>query len=284
MIHVLRVRVLAVGVLGVLVNSGCGGKPETVDEGVPVPNESRTAPESGKPDSEQVEGWGTLKGRVTFAGDPPTPKVLVSQGEEGVKDSEICARHEIEDESLVVDPETRGVKWALVYLPRPSKVNPEAESEARSEPVVFDQKDCVFRPHVLAVMSGNEVRVTSSDPAGHNVHSLLRGMAFNQGLPPNGSMTLEVERADGRPGQVVCDVHPWMSSWWLTLDNPYFAVTDEDGSYEIRNVPAGAQKVVVWNEAAGYLTPPTGSPVKIEPDGETTKDVVIEAGDVKRRK
>jgi len=67
-------------------------------------------------------------------------------------------------EKLIVDPKSKGVKNALVYIPRPTAVNPEAESEARQKPVVFDQKGCVFSPHVLAVMKGGQGRAKVERP------------------------------------------------------------------------------------------------------------------------
>jgi hypothetical protein len=85
---------------------------------------------------------------------------------------------------------------------------------------------------------------------------------------------------------VVCDIHPWMKSWWLVADNPYFAVTDATGAYEIKDVPAGDQKVVVWQEAItapGFLTPGTGEVVSITPDGETTKDFAIAPDRLRKR-
>ncbi|HEU5118754.1 MAG TPA: carboxypeptidase regulatory-like domain-containing protein [Isosphaeraceae bacterium] len=283
----LRVSILTLG-LWFLV-SGCGGNPETVDEGVVVPSgtPSKSGPSEPEPTpaaSAEAKGWGTLRGRVTFAGDPPKPRILVGKGEQDVKDAAICSQEEILDQSLVVDPETRGVRWALVYIPKPSAVNPEAESSALAEPVEFDQKGCVFSPHVLAVMKGNRVLVKSSDPVGHNVHTLLRNTSVNQVVSQAGALPVDITRADNRPGQVVCDIHTWMTAWWLTLDTPYFAVTDEKGEYEIRNVPAGSQKVVFWCEASGFLTPSNGSPVSLSADEPTVKDVVIEPTDLKSRK
>ncbi len=281
-------RLVLILAFGPLV-SGCGGNAEKVDEGVVVPNETPSKPSSSEPEMEPEasatpEGWGTLKGRITFDGDPPRPKILVSPGEQGVKDAAICAQQEIPDQSLVVDPESKGVRWALVYIPKPSSVNPEAESAALAQPVEFDQKNCVFDPHVLAVMQGNRVLVKSSDAVGHNVHTLLRNTSSNQPISQGATLPVEITRADGRPGQVVCDIHTWMTAWWLTLNNPYFAVTNEKGEYEIKNVPAGTQKVVVWCEATGFLTPSTGTPVSIAADGETSKNVTIERTDLKSGK
>jgi hypothetical protein len=228
-------------------------------------------------------GWGTLKGRVVFSGTVPPPEVLVAKGS-NAKDAAVCAQQDVLSEKLVVDPETKGVRHALVYIPRPTAVNPEAESEALAKPIEFDQSKCVFIPHVLAAMKGAKIVVKSSDQAGHNVHSLLRGTTFNQGIQPGSSVTVDVKTPDNRPGQVVCDIHPWMKAWWLTLGNPYFAVTDEKGEFEIKNVPAGAQKVVVWAEAlhpAFVTSSGSGDPVEIKPDAETTVEYTVDGSKMK---
>ena len=75
------------------------------------------------------------------------------------------------------------------------------------------------------------------------LHQLTPSIAAGQ------TTTIHPLGAERTPGQVICDIHPWMTAWWMVLDNPYFAVTDENGNFEIKNVPAGTQKVVVWQEA-----------------------------------
>ena len=67
----------------------------------------------------------------------------------------------------------------------------------------------------------------------------------------------------------------------MVLDNPYFAVTDAKGNYEIKDVPAGTQKVVVWQEAVGFVSAPSGDAVTVKADGDTAHDVKIDAGKVK---
>ena len=263
----------------------------STDTAKPEDSASAPAADTPKPDATPAaapaaataSGWGTLKGRVVFEGDVPTLDPVVKQGTD-VKDAAICAKSDIPNEKLVVDPATKGVRWAIVYIPRPSAVNPEAESEAKSQVVEFDQKSCQFEPHALAVMKGAKINVKSSDQAGHNVHSQLRGTVFNQGIQPGSSVALEIKTPDNRVGRVDCDIHPWMKAWWLTLNNPYFAVTNEKGEFEIKNVPAGEQKVVVWAEALhpGFVTASgSGDPVTIKPNEETTADFKFDASKVK---
>lgn len=290
---------------------GCGGKAESVDNaivtlepginpsaGVATPTGAAdpattkdaapaAAPKGDAPAAPAAttksEGWGTLKGRVIFGGDAPTPKILVKQGDASAKDPAVCAAQPIPSQALVVDKDSKGVKYAVVYIPKPTATNPEATSAAAKSEVVFDQERCTFEPHVLGVMKGGKVLVKSSDKVAHNVDSKLQNTKFNTSLQPGQSMTIEGKslQADRFPGRVVCDIHPWMTSYWLISDSPYYAVTDEKGNFEIKNVPAGTQKVVVWQEAVGPVTAGTGEAIDIKAGGDVSKDFTIDPGKVK---
>ena len=75
-----------------------------------------------------------------------------------------------------------------------------------------------------------------------------------------------------------------MKAYWMVIDSPYFAVTDDKGNFEIKNVPAGTQKVVVWQEAvtgSGFVTAPSGQAVTIAANGTGTLDLKIDAGKVR---
>ena len=80
-----------------------------------------------------------------------------------------------------------------------------------------------------------------------------------------------------RPIAVGCDLHPWMTGYLMVFDHPFFAVTGEDGSFEIKGVPAGKQNVVVWQEKVGYVTPGFAVGVPVEVKAGATVDL----GDVK---
>ncbi len=230
-----------------------------------------------------AEGWGTIKGRVVFEGTVPAVKILVPKGgEKDTKDVAICAKAEIDSERLVVNATNKGVRNVLVYIPKPTQVNPEAASAAKVAPVEFDQKNCRFVPHVLAAMKGATVTIKSSDAVGHNTNSSLNNNKFNLPTQPNSSMPWLLRQAD-KPGRIVCDIHNWMEAYWLILDNPYFAVTDADGNFEIKNAPAGDQKVVVWAEALGpgYLTSPSGDTVSVKAGGDTAKEFKLDASKLK---
>jgi plastocyanin len=284
--------------------AGCGGQPtDSSDVNVVLPDPSVNvsskatptaapagsgaveAPSPGKTAAPAAatggaEGWGTLKGHVGFEGNPPSPKVLQDKGK-AEKDSTICAVDApIVAERLVVDATTKGVKNVLVYLPRPSAVNDDARKAAAATKIEFDQKKCIFEPHVLGLMVGQTVTIKSSDPVNHNVNVKLKQSSFNNIVVAAQPQKFSLAGAERTPGMIICDIHPWMSAWWMVVDNPYIAVTDEKGNFEIKNVPAGAQKVVVWQEAVkggGFVTPPSGQDVSIKAGDATVQEFKIDS-------
>jgi plastocyanin len=230
----------------------------------------------------KAEGWGTLKGRVIFNGTPPQPAVLQEVGK-AQKDPEVCAKTApIMSERLVVNSGTKGVKNVFVYLQRPTAVNEEAKKAALARHPEFDQKNCTYIPHVLAIMTGETVTVKTSDPVNHNVNFGLKNFTQNPVMPPGDTKNYTLDSAERAPGPVTCNIHPWMQAYWLVLDHPYSAVTDENGNFEIKNAPAGTQKVVVWQEATGYVTAPSGDSVDIKPNDTVTKDFQIDPAKVRQ--
>jgi plastocyanin len=299
-------KLLALGLGAALAAAvaGCGGQPtdsSDVNVVVPEPNvnvSSKTtgakasapatattgasAPESSASTAGTAAGgWGTLKGQVVFTGTPPPEKVLEEKGK-AEKDPDMCAVDKpIVSERIVIDDATKGVKNVLVYLPRPTAVNDDAKKAVLAKPAEFDQKKCVFEPHVLGLMTGTTVTLKSSDPKSHNVNIKLKKTLFNQPIGAGNPVKLPLQDAENTPGAVVCDIHPWMTSWWMVLNHPYFAVTDEKGNYEIKNAPAGNQKVVVWQEfvkGGGFVTPSSGENVDIKANDTTSKDFTIDSG------
>lgn len=253
-------------------------KPEPTPAGSPAPSAAAAPTEAAKPG-----GWGTLKGQITFAGEPPALKPLVEQGKAPVS-SDICAKDApIPSERLVVDAGTKGVKNVLVYIPKPTEVNAEAKSAAAQAEVEFDQQKCVFKPHVLAVMAGAKILLKNSDETNHNVESKLRNNPMNPNLSPFKTEVYPTEKSERAPGEVVCNIHPWMKAYWLITDSPYFAVTDAKGNFEIKDVPSGIQKVVVWQEAVtggGYVTPAAGVEVSIQAGESNAVNLAIDPGKI----
>ncbi|HZL34424.1 MAG TPA: hypothetical protein VFC78_03880 [Tepidisphaeraceae bacterium] len=189
---------------------------------------------------------GQITGRVVFSGTPPRMLPAV-----GVNLAAPCAaRHKepILDESVVVNKDGA---LANVVVSISAGLPPGEQWAPPGEPVVLDQKDCVFHPHVLAVMVGQPMEVRNSDPFLHNVHMLaVNNPTANFGQPMPGQKRLDPFEVP-EVFQVRCDVHPWMRAWVRVVDNPFFAVTGRDGRFTIRQLPPGTYTLKAWQEELG---------------------------------
>jgi hypothetical protein len=130
-----------------------------------------------------------------------------------------------------------------------------ALTEVPTEEPVFDQKNCVYTPHVLAVDINQKFKVTTSDQTAHNIHPLPNPMVnvgWNQSQPP-GAPPIEKSWKATEVIHVQCNIHPWMQGWFVVVKGPY-ATTDANGSYTINNVPPGSYTVTAWQEQSGTQT------------------------------
>src|SRR5437763_16739182 len=131
-----------------------------------------------------------------------------------------------------------------------------ALSQPATNVPVFDQKNCEYTPHVLAMDVGQTFKVTTSDQTTHNIHPLPNPMTgnipWNQSQPP-GAQPVEKSWKAAEFIPVQCNIHPWMHGWHAVVKGPY-ATSDSSGSYTINNVPPGSYTVTAWHEAAGTQT------------------------------
>ncbi len=192
--------------------------------------------------------WGTLKGKFTLDGAVPAPiKIDVN------KDVEVCGKHNLTDESLVVGP--NGAIANIVIYVRTKGVQVHADYAAKAnDKVDYDNKGCRFDPHILPVVLTQTVVLKNSDPVGHNSNlQPLGDVGINPLIPSGGQVDHKFNRAQLLPVPVTCNIHPWMKGYILPRDNPYFAITKADGSFEIKNLPAGELEFQAWHEKGGYL-------------------------------
>lgn len=111
--------------------------------------------------------------------------------------------------------------------------------------IVMDQRDLTFVPHVLPILVGSTVEFPNSDPVYHNVFSFSKTKIFDLGRYPTGRTKAVTFNEPGLV-KVYCDMHSQMNAFILVLANPYFTLTDEQGNYWIRDIPAGTYKVKAW--------------------------------------
>jgi plastocyanin len=123
--------------------------------------------------------------------------------------------------------------------------------DAPKEHVTIDQRKMAFIPHVVAVQQGTTVEFLNSDPVGHNVYwpsiSGNKKLSHNLGTWPKGEKK-PFQFNDLGTASLLCNVHPEMSGYIVVVPTPYFAVTDKDGNFEIKNVPAGKYTLKTWSE------------------------------------
>ena len=124
-----------------------------------------------------------------------------------------------------------------------------------TEAARIDQKECRYHPHVFGMRVGQPLEILNSDPTLHNIHALPKANAeFNNGQPIQG---MKMTHTFDKPEVMVpfkCDVHGWMNAYVGVLDHPYFAVTDKDGKFELKDVPAGTYTIEAWHEKGGAMT------------------------------
>ncbi len=189
-----------------------------------------------------VPDGGALVGRVRFAGEPVKGEPIPVR-----KNIDVCGDAK-PFQALLVGP-SRGVKNTVVYLEGVERGKKPADLE-------LDNARCLFVPHVSAVMAGAKVRIKNTDPILHNTHGFHdKTTVFNVALP-NQDQVIDITQRIKKVGviDVQCDAHTHMRAWIVVRDNPYFAVTDDQGQFRIADIPAGRYRVVAWHE--GWV--PTG--------------------------
>jgi hypothetical protein len=221
--------------------------------------------------------WATVKGRVVFpegAAIPPRKPLNVT-----VNQKQCLAKGPILDESVIVNPKGRGVKNVVVYL-RPNGKAEFAKNEihphdAKRKPaeVVIDQPCCMFVARVTAARVGDTIVVKNPVAIAHNFFwDSANNGAHNVNVPANGQWKMPKALVkENPPIQYKCTIHGWMTGYVRIFDHPYYAVTDENGSFEIKNAPVGKYRIVYWHENGlrGGAKGRTGEPITIK--GPTTE-------------
>ena len=240
----------ALVLLSALALAGCSSKPIS-----PPPQAEKPAPVYFKVDPATA---GSITGVLHYKGRKPAPRPIDMSEEPAC----VEAHHgKAYDESLVVG---KGglLANAFVYV----KSGLEGKTfMVPPVPVVIDQAGCWFRPRVMGIQVGQELKVVNSDPVTHNIHPLAevnRAWNHSQGAgdPP-------IARRFVKPEIMIpvkCNIHSWMHAFIGVLDHPYFAVSTDNGAFSIQNLPPGTYTIAVWQEKLGtqeqqVTVPPHGA-------------------------
>ncbi len=202
------------------------------------------------------DGWGTLKGQVVISGDAPE---MPLEKVDDHPDKSIClVDGELpKDDNIVVD-ENGGLRdvFVMMYVKGKGADAPIHESYSKDDEekeLSIDNVKCRFVPHALFVQTGKSVLLKNSDTVGHNCQVTTFNNECNVNLPAGDSVPVKFEKSDKIPGIVNCKMHEWMDGVVLIRDNPYVAITDGEGKFEIKNVPAGEWEFQFWHKKSGYM-------------------------------
>ena len=191
---------------------------------------------------------GTVSGKVIFEGAAPAPETIAMGA-----DPTCLAMHSepVTSESIVVNANGT-LKNVFVYV----KEGLEGQTfEAPKDAVQFDQTTCTYKPHVFGVQANQPIEIINSDSTLHNVHCMgEKNKPFNLGMPIKGMKLKKTFTESEVMVKFKCDVHPWMNAYCGVLNHPFFGVTGEDGSFSLKDLPAGNYVIEAWHEKYGTQT------------------------------
>ena len=194
-----------------------------------------------------IYAGGSITGTITFEGKAPKMKPLKLDADPiCVVNNEIAPKKEW----LILD-ENKGVKNVLVFVTEGLNI----DYSPPEEPVVIDQKGCIYSPHVLGIMAGQQLDILNNDGTLHNIHALPKvNKEFNKAQPRSKKkLSVKFEKPEA-PFKVKCDVHPWMGAYIGVFDHPCFAVSGDDGTYIISDLKPGEYVIEAWHEKLGSQT------------------------------
>lgn len=194
----------------------------------------------------QAQAAGKITGKISFKGVAPAPiKIRMSADPRCMKGNPEGA------ERRQIDGVNGGLAGVIVSIKSPVK----GTFPAKTAPVILDQVGCMYTPTTIALQVGQILRMRNSDETLHNVHPRPTANAgFNVGQPRKG---METDKTFDKPETffpVGCDVHPWMRAYIAVFAHPFFAITREDGTFEIPGVPPGEYEIEAQHPTLKIMT------------------------------
>jgi hypothetical protein len=199
-------------------------------------------------------GESVISGTVRLVGPTPTISTVLPQA-----DFDVCGSEARQTQSLLLGT-NQGVRDVIVYLAGYAQ---NGASHGTNDAIILDQRNCEFVPRIQIARSGAPLILRNSDPVLHVVRidsmsgtngqrTLLKAATPYAGYEKTYHLAnfreptlLQVTSGNGQE---------WMAAYIAVLPHPWAALTDENGRFTLRNVPAGAQKVYAWHEVLGVST------------------------------
>lgn len=196
-----------------------------------------------------VEVNGVIRGQVNYTGTVPAAEPLKIGGDRFCE--EMSKKSSLLREDVLVNP-NKTLKNVVVWVASggPDSFKPQAGTPQKA---TLTQQGCTFFPHVLAVQVGQPLELSNMDPTIHNINAIPKqNRRFNMAMI--GGKTAPQIIAFDKPEVAVklkCDIHPWMVAWVAVFDHPLFAISGDDGTFEITGLPPGEYVLQTWHEKFG---------------------------------
>ncbi len=242
-----------------------------------------------------VSNGGSIKGKLAYTGDAPkSEKITIT------KNPEFCG--EGTREITWVRVNSGGLAEAIVYLdkvkegkdwPGPANEVEHLDDGAGvkdsglavgNDTFVLNQEKCRFHPWIRVYQKGAKLLVKNSDPVLHNINfremiGKVKKTIFNVAQPgepgkPAKDLNKTIKPRRSILLRINCEAHNFMFSWGLAAENPYAVVVNSDGTYEIKDIPAGSYKLKAWHPTLGIQN----ADVTVAAGGAVTQDFTYESG------
>jgi hypothetical protein len=225
--------------------------------------------------------YGSIKGRFIYKGEAKAETI------QPTKDPEVCGKHELKTEKIVVgDGGALQNVFVYLYPARGKKLDIHPDIKPAAEAKVLDNNGCRFQPHAMTLWTQEKFEIRNSDPIGHNTNAqaLVVNPRFNEQVSADNPTVKTFSKSEPIPTAIACNIHPWMSAVVLIRDNPYMAVSGEDGTFTIENIPVGKHQFVFWHENKGNLRDLPVGKAKADRRGqvalEVTANKTLDLGDI----
>ncbi len=234
-----RLAMLSLALLGLMLLAACSKKE---DQSTSPSAETKAAEPAATAAPVDPATAATVSGAVKLDGAAPKPAKIDMSQDPACKGTNTA-------ETIVDD----GGKLANVFVY--VKEGLKGTYAAPTDKVTIDQDGCKYHPHVLGVMVGQNIEIKNDDNTTHNIHPTPKdNREWNESQPPKAA---PLEKSFAREEimlPVKCNQHPWMKMYVNVVKSPYFAVTDKDGKYEIKNLPPGDYTLAFVHEKLGEQT------------------------------
>jgi hypothetical protein len=232
---------MGVGLALALALAGCGG-----GEKLEAPKTDAAAAPAVGTATPDLENGGTVTGKVSFEGTAPAMRELDMSA---VPACAIAHKTPVNSEEVLVN-KNKTLKNVFVYV---KAGLPAGKGWAvPGAAVELDQQGCLYSPHVIGAMAGQQIDIKNGDPVNHNIHPVpVNNPDYNQSQPPGSP---DIPHSFPREEVLIpikCNVHPWMHAFVGVVSNPFFAVTGEDGSYSLKGLPPGTYTIEIVHEKYG---------------------------------